>query len=91
MSSKSLKKSRWSASIFNITPILGKKCRKLFVYSHASVTKYSDLPTRIFQPIAFKMPPTEIVGSSSPSNRMCDIIEVVVVFPCVPEIAIGIS
>jgi len=40
--------------------------------------------------IAFKQP-TEMVGSSSPASKMCDSIEVVVVLPWVPEIAIGTS
>ena len=50
-----------------------------------------EFPTLIFPPIAFKMPPTEIVGSSSPARRMWDSMDVVVVFPWVPEMAIGIS
>ena len=72
-------------------PIFGKKFKKLFVYSHASVMNVSDFPTRIFPPIAFKIPPTEMVGSRSASRSTWEIIEVVVVFPCVPETAIGVS
>ena len=66
--------------------ILGKKDKKLFVYSHASVTKSSEAPTRIFPPIEFKMPPTEMVGSASAAKRISVTMEVVVVFPWVPEI-----
>ena len=62
ISSISLKKSRWSASIFNMISIFGKKDRKLFVYSQASVTKSSGPPTRIFPPMESSIPPTEIVG-----------------------------
>ena len=71
--------------------IFGKKLKKLFVYSQASVTKVSDSPTRIFPWIAGKIPPTEMVGSASASKRIWEIMEVVVVFPCVPETAIGVS
>ena len=91
MSFRSLKKSRWSASILVITLIFGKKLRKLFVYSQASVTKYSDLPTLIFPPISLKIPPIERVGSTSASKRILASIEVVVVLPCVPLMAIGSS
>ena len=70
MSSISLKKSRWSASMFRIILIFGKKLRKLFVYSQASVTNVSDSPTRILPPIAGRIPPTLIVGSQSPARRI---------------------
>ena len=53
--------------------------------------KIFRIPTRMLPPIAFKMPPTEMVGSISPASKMCDSIEVVVVLPWVPEIAIGTS
>ena len=61
--------------------IFGKKFRKLFVYSHASVINVPEFPTRILPPMAFRIPPTEMVGSKSASRRMCEIMEVVVVFP----------
>lgn len=48
---------------------LREKCRKLFVYSQASVTKMPELPTRIFPPMACRIPPTEMVGSVSPASR----------------------
>ena len=91
MSSISLKKSIWSSSTLSITAIFGKKSKKLLVYSQASVTNTSELPTLIFPPIAFKIPPTEMVGSFSASSKIWDSIDVVVVLPCVPEIAIGVS
>ena len=56
------------------------------VYSQASAMKFSDCPTRMFPPISRIMPPTVTVGSQSASRRISAIIEVVVVFPCVPEI-----
>ena len=63
ISSISLKKSRWSASIFKIIPAVGWNFRKLFVYSHASVIKFSEWPMRIFPLITAKIPPTDMVGS----------------------------
>ncbi len=89
MSSRSRKKSRWSSSIFNMIPTVGKKCRKLLVYSQASVRKVLEPPTRIFPPMAGRMPPTEMVGSVSAARRTVDIMEVVVVLPCVPATAMA--
>ena len=43
----------------------GKKLKNELVYSHASVTKYSDLPTRILPPMDFRIPPIDSVGSAS--------------------------
>ena len=60
------------------------------VYSQASVTKYSDLPTRMLPPIDFRIPPMDRVGSASAARSTSDIMEVVVVLPCVPLIAMGI-
>ncbi len=57
------------------------------VYSQASVTNRSGPPTRMLPPMSFKMPPTEIVGSVSAARRMSVIMDVVVVFPWVPETA----
>ena len=71
-------------------PTFGKKLKKLLVYSQASVTKSSDPPTRILPPMSFRMPPTEMVGSVSAFSRISAIMEVVVVFPCVPLTATGI-
>ena len=66
--------------MFNV----GLKERKLFVYSHASVTKMSELPTLMLPPILCNIPPTDIVGSAFAARRISVIMEVVVVFPCVP-------
>ena len=52
--------------------------------------KCPEFPTRIFPPIAFRIPPTDMVGSRSPARRMCEIIEVVVVLPWVPDTAMGV-
>ena len=57
------------------------------VYSHASDTKISDLPTFIFPSMAFKIPPTEMVGSAFAARRIWLIMDVVVVFPWVPATA----
>ena len=82
----SLKKSRWSSLTLSIMFIVGKNDKKLLVYSQASVTNMSDLPTRIFPPMLFKMPPTDIVGSLCAARRISVSIEVVVVLPWVPAI-----
>ena len=71
--------------------MVGKNFKKLFVYSQASVMNVSDFPTRIFPPIAGRMPPTEIVGSRPASIRMCEVMEVVEVFPCVPDTAMAVE
>ena len=63
MSSMSLKKSRWSASTFKMIPAVGWNFKKLFVYSQASVMKFSEWPMRIFPPIASRIPPTDIAVS----------------------------
>ena len=76
--------------MFRIMLIFGKKLRKLLVYSQASVRKISEFPTRIFPPMAGRIPPTLMVGSHSPFKRMWEIMEVVVVFPCVPATATGV-
>ena len=65
-------------------PMVGKNSRKLLVYSQASVTKVSECPTRMLPWMGGNTPPIESVGSVSPSRRIWESIEVVVVFPCVP-------
>ena len=60
--------------MFRITLILGKKLKKLLVYSHASVIKVSEFPTRMFPWIAGRIPPTLMVGSQSPSRRIWETI-----------------
>ena len=64
--------------------IVGINDKKLLVYSQASVTNIPDFPIRIFPPILFKIPPTDIVGSASAARSISVTIDVVVVFPCVP-------
>ena len=61
------------------------------MYSHASDTKILDLPTLKLPSKAFKMPPTVMVGSALAAKRIWLIMEVVVVFPCVPAMAIEFS
>ena len=61
--------------------IVGKKERKLLVYSQASVTNSSGPPTRMFPPMECRIPPTEMVGSFSAARRISVTMEVVVVFP----------
>ena len=63
---------------------VGLKERKLLVYSQASVTNKSDFPTLMLPPILWSIPPTYIVWSALAARRISVIIEVVVVFPCVP-------
>lgn len=43
--------------------------------------KIPGLSYRIFPPIVFRMPPTEMVGSISAARSTSEIMEVVVVFP----------
>ena len=77
--------------MFRMMLIFGKKLKKLLVYSQASVMNVPECPRRRLPPIAGRIPPTEMVGSKPPSNRIWEAMEVVVVFPWVPDTAIGIS
>jgi len=54
------------------------------VYSQLSFTKFSECPMRRFPPIEGSIPPTNMVGSQLPASRIWEIMDVVVVFPCVP-------
>ena len=65
--------------------MVGWKDRKLLVYSHASVRKSSEWPILILPPIDGSIPPTDIVGSVPADMSISLSIDVVVVFPCVPE------
>ena len=56
--------------MFKMISKVGKKDRKLFVYSQASSKKVSFPPTRIFPPMASRLPPSEIVGSFSAASSM---------------------
>ena len=67
--------------------ILGLRLRKLSMYSQASVTKYWLAPTLTLPPISARFPPTRMVGSSLALSKIKETIEVVVVLPCVPEMA----
>ena len=89
MSARSLKKSRWSASISRMMPIPGNISRKLLVYSQASAAKYWLRPILTFPPMLSRIPPMERVGSVPALTRISEIMEVVVVFPCVPLTATG--
>ena len=82
-----VKNERFSGKMCIRDRYFGRKFKKLFVYSHASVTNRLDFPTRMLPPIASKIPPTEMVGSIRASKKIWETIEVVVVFPCVPAIA----
>ena len=64
------------------------KFKKLSTYSQASVIKWLECPILTFPPIDFKFPPTNIVGSNLACSNIVDKIDVVVVFPCVPDTAI---
>ena len=88
MSSRSLKKSRCSASTFKIMLYFGRKFKKLFVYSQASETNTSESPTRRFPPMEGRIPPTLMVGSACAASRISEIMDVVVVLPWVPATAI---
>ena len=44
---------------------------------------------RMLPPIASKIPPTDIVGARFAAKKMWEAIEVVVVFPCVPAMAMA--
>ena len=65
-----------TVSSTHLTATVGKKDRKLLVYSHASVRNRSECPTRIFPPISGRMPPTEMVGSFWASMKIMDSMEV---------------
>ena len=50
--------------------------------------KFSELPIFTLPPIDLRLPPTNIVGSKLVWSNIVDNIDVVVVFPWVPETAI---
>ena len=76
ISSRSLKKSRWSALTLSIILIVGLNDKKLLVYSQASVTKRSERPTLILPPMLLRRPPTQIVGPASAATIISEIKEV---------------
>ena len=79
--------SMCSLSIFVTTAIVGYSIRNDRSLSSASVTNHSELPSFAFEPSVSTTPPTTVVGSNPAWPRMVATIEVVEVFPCVPETA----
>ena len=69
------------------TARIGHSLRNERSLSSASATKYSDLPTRAFEPMASTRPPMTTVGSRPPAASTAATIEVVVVLPCMPAMA----
>src|SRR3989344_7309823 len=67
---------------------VGLISRNDLLYSHASTTRYLLLPATKFDFTSLIKEPTITVGSIFASMRILAIIAVVVVFPCVPHIAI---
>ena len=61
--------------------MVGLKDKKLFVYSHASVTNTGEFPIRILPPMESSIPPRDMVGSMPALTRISDTIDEVVVFP----------
>ena len=77
-----------SRSMFVMTARMGESFRNERSLSSASATRYCERPRRAFEPIASTRPPTTTVGSSPPAASTAATIEVVVVLPCIPAIAI---
>ena len=77
--------------MLRIISIFGLRLRKLSIYSQASVTKYLLCPTFTLPPISARLPPTRMVGSSFALSKIKETIEVVVVLPWVPDMAILFS
>ena len=69
------------------TARIGESLRNERSLSSASATRYCDLPSRAFEPMASTRPPTTTVGSSPPAASTAATIEVVVVLPCMPAMA----
>ena len=76
-----------SRSILVTTDRIGESLRNDRSLSSASATRYCDLPSRAFEPIASTRPPTTTVGSSPPAAKTAATMEVVVVLPCMPAMA----
>jgi hypothetical protein len=69
------------------TAIVGESSRKDPSLSSASRTIYSPFPSRALLPMVFNRPPTTTVGSNPARSRIVAIMDVVVVFPWVPAMA----
>ena len=77
-----------SRSRFVTTARIGESFRKDRSLSSASATRYCVVPSLAFEPSASTRPPTTTVGSKPPAASTAATIEVVVVLPCMPAIAI---
>ncbi|GIW55261.1 MAG: hypothetical protein KatS3mg082_1665 [Nitrospiraceae bacterium] len=73
--------------MFVTATMVGESRRKEPSLSSASATRRSPRPRRAWLPSAFTLPPMTIVGSSPPCASTLATIEVVVVLPCAPAIA----
>ncbi len=69
------------------TASVGESLRNERSDSSASATRYSPLPSRAPEPRTPTRPPTTTVGSSPPRSSTSATIEVVVVLPWLPAIA----
>ena len=76
-----------SRSMFVITAIDGDSFRNERSLSSASTTMYSPRPSRALLPNALSRPPMTAVGSSPARSSTSATIEVVVVLPWAPAIA----
>ena len=85
MLSRFLKKSKWSSSMFKITAMSGFICKKVLLNSQLSQTKFCEWPYLPYALISGSFPPITADGSSPASMRICVVIDVVVVLPCVPQ------
>ena len=77
-----------SRSMFVITAMDGDSFRNERSLSSASTTMYSPLPSRALLPNALSRPPMTAVGSSPARSSTSAAIEVVVVLPWAPAMAI---
>ena len=73
--------------MFRIISMVGLSSRKLSMYSQASVTKYFLPPIITLLCSSLSMPPTSMVGSRPALCIIRETMDVVVVFPWVPETA----
>lgn len=77
----------WSASMLVTTAMTGSRCRNEASDSSASTTMNSPPPRRALDAAAVRRPPITNVGSRPPAASTLATRLVVVVFPCVPAIA----
>ena len=80
--------SKWSESTDVIHAMFGFKSKKDLSYSSASTIEYSSPLIIMFESIWFKKPPMKEVNEILLFRNKWLRIAVVVVFPCVPAIAI---